>query len=109
MRTKTVSLDGADFAISPLTMSQVEGFVGILNDPTADKMKVQREVVATGMNNAAGTLEWGEARVYNEIDFVTFRLLTEQVCAFSGIEFGPLPEGEVKAVSEMTSRSSAAA
>src|SRR5271154_3437424 len=101
MRRKTITLDGAEFVISPLTLEQVDRYTTPIVDfekmDTDAKRKSLRErsyqMICDALNNAIdphglplnvvygeGNREapktradlWTPARIYKEIDLVTF-------------------------------------
>lgn len=97
-RTKTVTLDGCDFVVAPLTMKQADDFrLGkqTENLDAAAALKRNREIVAQGLSNANGRA-WTEQEVYAEIDAVSFVALHRAVIELSGFE---IKTGETQAAS----------
>ncbi len=115
VRTKWIEMDGAKFAIAPLTMRQVTEFLNRQRDTARDsklsddgKMeelaKNTRQMVANSLNNAAGENGYTEQDVFDQIDTLAFVKLKDEVLKFSGIELAP-PTKEEKEVGEAAAAS----
>jgi len=100
MRKKKVTIDDAEFSISPLTLEQVDEFIAQLDkplDPTADdvkKFKIEleqraRRVVAWGLDNALAddvSERWTPERVYRKLDLKCFAELQDEILSFSNLK-----------------------
>jgi len=109
-RRKTVSIDGAEFTISPLTIEQVEQLVAPAEELQENKSGIVRvyEMICTSLNNAiaggASPAEpWTPARIKHELDQYTVAWLQDQVLAMSGLRaVAESPTGESIAAAPMT-------
>lgn len=105
-RTKTIELDGAAFVIAPLTVAQVEQYLGT---PVDEKMKMlgtliprsTYELIAASFVNA-GLGEWTPEMVRNQLDLDTVDRLFEEVLKFSRMRLEKKP-GEAQPAMASTS------
>ena len=93
---KEISNNGATFKIAGLTMAQVKKFAANQKDakdaapPDTDNAFQIRsyELVCDGLNNALddGDPIWTATRIDDEVDLVTFDILTREILALSGLK-----------------------
>jgi hypothetical protein len=104
MRTKTIELDGAKFTIAPLTLREVEEFVGKQKDAlempegtAREKQFTQlwREFLSMGFNNVHRGEDgnWPEPKpklvdpgeIPDRLDLVSLQRLRDELLEFSGL------------------------
>lgn len=108
MRKKTVSIDGAEFHISSLTVDQVEEIIAPIEelDLKSGKARVY-QIICHGINNyiqdqKTGEELWTPENIGSKLDLVSLPFLKSEILKFSGLneEEAKKPEGETLAVQE---------
>lgn len=123
MRTKTVTMDGADYKIAPLTFDQVDRYIENIPDGPEQAAKIKERsfwMVCWALNNALGipdeddqqTLEgmadvttgtskpWTPTRLRKEMDIPFFNELSKEILILSGLRSAITPKAEEQTVGE---------
>ena len=93
IRTKTVTLDGANYLISPLTHQAATEYADL---EAKDKKDVRFSVIAFSLNRA-GVENVTEEQLRAESDALTTRFLFEEILKFSGLKTVEKTPGEAAA------------
>ena len=108
-----MTVDGADFLISPLTFYQreehlerarklVRDFPEYETKPTVESVNAQRDlafyVILCGLNNADESLQLTADDIKSEIDDVLGGRLVREIFEFTGIKLAPEDEKRIAAM-----------
>jgi hypothetical protein len=87
-RMKVVEIDGAKFTISPLTVKQVEDFIGQSKEQRTELFGAllparMYDVIVVALANASPGDGWTRERVYTELDQLSLETLFGEILEFS--------------------------
>jgi hypothetical protein len=111
-RRKSIDIDGAVFMIAPLTVEQVEDYLGRTVEDRATLMGKllpvgMYDLVAAGLNNAAPAINgdgpvWNKDRIRKELDLISVERLFEEILIFSKMKLVKVEEspGEAMAAAQ---------
>lgn len=93
IRKKTVTIDGAEYLISPLTHAAAAQYA----EKEKEQKDVRFEVIAFSLNRAAGTQEFTEENLRTESDPLLTKKLFAEILELSGMKTVEKKPGETQA------------